>query len=93
MARVQREKMLLNLVPVADQAAALVLLDAIRGPGIELSPRELATVLFSLRLFQSECERAGGEIIDPDGFFAEEDPLSPDEIDSLCAALNGGEYD
>lgn len=85
--------MLLGLIPVEDQAAAILLIDKIKSQctGVSLSDRELATILFSLRLFQSELERAGGgEIIDPNGFFDEADPLNPDEIDVLCETLNCG---
>lgn len=54
---------------------------------IVLDKRELATVLAALRVFQSMLG-----ISNPEGMpqFAEVEPLSWDEIDTLCERINLG---
>jgi hypothetical protein len=51
---------------------------------MELSKRDLATVLCALRLFQRYGERQCSE------HFAGIEPLSNEEIDELCERLNCG---
>lgn len=59
----------------------------------ELSPRELATVLASLRHFQQDLIR--DEVTGGDGpislHFDEHVPLAIAEIDELCERLNMGD--
>ncbi|MGE3407562.1 MAG: hypothetical protein AB7I37_12155 [Pirellulales bacterium] len=59
----------------------------------ELSPRELATVLASLRYFQQELIR--DEATGGDGpislHFDEHEPLAVAEINELCERLNLGD--
>ncbi len=54
---------------------------------IELSNRELATVLAALRLFQSEADYDSEAVYGMEQF-REVEPLSNDEIDVLCRRLN-----
>lgn len=54
-----------------------------------LTDQETATILFALRYYQQEFEAHGeDDVVDPEGFFNDHEPLSPDEIDSLCERLN-----
>ena len=53
-----------------------------------LNPRELATVLAALRHWQRELERHGLDWAQGFPHFADEPPLSMEEIDSLCDRLN-----
>ena len=53
-----------------------------------LHPRELATVLAALRHWQHQLARQGLALADAFPHFADESPLSIDEIDSLCDRLN-----
>lgn len=57
----------------------------------QLSKKELATVLYSLRLFQSERNAKQGMVNDPYGYFAEQPALNDGQIDDLCKRLNIGE--
>ena len=51
---------------------------------VRLTPRELATVLAALRLFQAQKQVPG----DLAGHFAEHAPLSNEEVNTLCEQLN-----
>ncbi len=53
-----------------------------------LNPRELATVLAALRHWQQQLARQGLALADAFPQFADERPLSMEEIDSLCDLLN-----
>ena len=53
-----------------------------------LHPRELATVLAALRHWQHQLARQGLALADALPHFADEPPLSMEEIDSLCDRLN-----
>ena len=54
---------------------------------IQLSDRELATLLAALRWWQSSCD--DGEHLDTlAGHFEEHTPLSSVEIDELCERMN-----
>ena len=53
-----------------------------------LDPRELATVLAALRHWQHQLARQGLALADAFPHFADEPPLSMEEIDSLCDRLN-----
>ena len=56
-----------------------------------MTKRELATVLAALRYWQMDLESNPDDIVDPEGFFLEEQPLTTKEIDQLCERLNFGE--
>ncbi len=53
-----------------------------------LTSRELATVLVALRLWQRQLAREGSAFADGWPHFAEAEPLSVAEIDTLCERLN-----
>jgi hypothetical protein len=66
-----------------------------------ITPKKLATILAALRLWQCElntdtddrvCFGDDMSVLKGTGHFQEEDPLTPEEIDELCEALNLGEY-
>lgn len=53
---------------------------------LTITPQEHATILAALRLFQEEIESNGDSpIID---HFYEHDPLTSEEIDTLCERIN-----
>ncbi|MBM4072699.1 MAG: hypothetical protein FJ271_27800 [Planctomycetes bacterium] len=54
---------------------------------IQISDRELATVLAALRYWQQDLAENDGPISE---HFAEQTPLSVEEIDDLCERLNFG---
>lgn len=56
-----------------------------------MTKRELATVLAALRYWQMDLEPDPDGIVDPEGFFLDEKPLTVEEIDGLCERLNLGE--
>lgn len=59
---------------------------------IEITPRELATILAALRYWQGDVAEQAGECGSPYNkwheHFAEHEPLDSDEIDKLCIVLN-----
>jgi hypothetical protein len=55
---------------------------------VELSPRDLATVLATLRMWQSLLIR--GEAPTDSDHFDEDAPLDVDEIEELCERINCG---
>jgi hypothetical protein len=56
---------------------------------MQLSDRELATVLAALRYWQDEMRPGDVPLCYPE-HFEDVTPLTTDEIDSLCERLNGG---
>jgi hypothetical protein len=61
---------------------------------VELTDRELATVLAALRYWQQDLaanQAAGDGPISPEHFTEELTPLSVEEIDALCDRLNGSD--
>jgi len=59
---------------------------------IEITPRELATILAALRTWQ---DHQRSEWIEPSRefmaeYFHDDEPLDEDEIDKLCIVLNTG---
>jgi hypothetical protein len=55
---------------------------------IKVTERELATVLFALRVYQGLLERPGPAYVKGAMHFQEEKPLTAAEVDRLCENLN-----
>ena len=60
---------------------------------MELNQREIAIILASLRMFQTEAEKFDLITAYPEHFHGQAERLTSDEIEQLCEKIVGGSDD